>query len=152
MSLLNKFFGIKKQVPAVSNTSNNVTNDTVDQDGYVHLTGSGEPIHSLPGTDRSEFSDRTQFSDFIFYSPNPKVTIFSFSGPLPYSDIPNTSNYELDTSINKLYDEIPFEFCPAYSTKWSSNNYVKKQPRKLKEIDWDSLCYDFTLEKSIIQS
>lgn len=82
------------------------------------------------------------------------LTSNSIPGMVPYAIVQQNPMKEQDMSfnINKLSEEIPFEFSPAYNMIWSSNLYVRKQPRKLKEIDWDSLCYDFTLEKSIIQS
>lgn len=52
----------------------------------------------------------------------------------------------------KLHDEIPFQLSPAYERLWMSGTTTTVQPFKLKDIDWDSLCYDFILEKSILQS
>ena len=75
------------------------------------------------------------------------------SGPLPYAITSSAaSRHEQDISSNKLYDEIPFQFSPAYNKMWLTGSTNKQQPKMLKEIDWDSLCYDFTLEKSILQS
>lgn len=50
MSLLNKFFGIKKETPTVSNTPVTIMNETVDQDGYVHLPSAVETQLVRQGT------------------------------------------------------------------------------------------------------
>lgn len=84
-----------------------------------------------------------------FYSMIPH---FSFPGPLPYAINYIAPSIKEDTSSCKVYDEIPFQFSPAYSRIWSAGTTIKRQPKVLKEIDWDSLCYDFTLEESILQS
>ncbi|XP_046638773.1 uncharacterized protein LOC124318219 [Daphnia pulicaria] len=121
MSLLNKFFGIKKEVPVVApHTPVSVTNDTPES-GFVMV-------------------------------PNAVESYQLHSGPLPYAINSNASSNQQDISSNKLYDEIPFQFSPAYNTMWLNGSTVKHKPKMLKEIDWDSLCYDFTLEKSILQS
>lgn len=73
-------------------------------------------------------------------------------GPLPYVISSKITGIKEDTSARKVYDEIPFQFSPAYSRMWSAGTAIKHHPKTLKEIDWDSLCYDFTLEKSILQS
>lgn len=73
---------------------------------------------------------------------------------LPYSlgtaDPARTSRSE--TTATKLTDEIPFQFSPAYSLIINSNSASSKYSAGLRQIDWDSLNYDFTLEKSILQS
>jgi len=95
-----------------------------------------------------------QLQDFPFSQiSNLTYTIWiSILGPLPYAITSNATSHQQDISSNKLYDEIPFQFSPTYNMIWLNGSTVKRKPKMLKEIDWDSLCYDFTLEKSILQS
>jgi len=54
-------------------------------------------------------------------------------------------------SLMRTTEEIPFQFSPTYSKAWTSGNSSKCSV-KVKQIDWDKLQYDFTLEKSIVHS
>ncbi|XP_057373578.1 uncharacterized protein LOC130694521 [Daphnia carinata] len=122
MALFNKFFGIKKEVPAAApHTTVTVTNEIAEHDGYVIVPTALES-HQLR------------------------------QGPLPYAISSKTAGIKQEIAASKVYDEIPFQFSPAYSRMWSTGTAMKHHPKILKEIDWDSLCYDFTLEKSILQS
>jgi len=53
-------------------------------------------------------------------------------------------------SLIRTIEEIPFQFSPTYISAWTSGS--SKRPVKIKQIDWDNLQYDFTLEKSIVHS
>jgi len=53
-------------------------------------------------------------------------------------------------SLFKPTEDIPFEFSPVYKEAWTSG--TSKCSVKLRQIDWDKLQYDFTLEKSILHS
>jgi hypothetical protein len=73
---------------------------------------------------------------------------------LPYSlgSVDPVRNPGSETATSKITDEIPFQFSSAYSFVINSNSALSRHSGGLRQIDWDSLHYDFTLEKSIVQS
>lgn len=79
---------------------------------------------------------------------------YSNEGTLPYT-LGNSNSVNprsTETVSTKLTDEIPFQISPAYNYFLTSHSSAPKHTSGLRQIDWDSLNYDFTLEKSIVQS
>jgi hypothetical protein len=71
---------------------------------------------------------------------------------LPYSvDSTQQSSRQVNEAC-RIVDEIPFQLSPAYDKLLSPENVGAKHVSRIKSVDWDALCYDFRLEKSVTQA
>ena len=141
------FFRKKKETQPSVTVSNTSVQEALEHDFVV------SPVSHIQANGKVKLAVKQHLFCWLnlWFIILPDVTSPTYQ-QLPYSvDSTQQSSRQVNEAC-RIVDEIPFQLSPAYDKLLSPENAGSKHVNRIKAVDWDALCYDFRLEKSVTQA